>query len=267
MPMIRSLYRFPSFPSVLHHRNWASWKIYAPSSSISPFSSSSSSPLPSYDPDFSSFDWIPHGNGHRVAVALSGGVDSAVAALVMHRKGYDVTTVFMKNWDAMDEEDSTADEICMTSPPSLALSRHGKCSYSIDLHDARAVAKRINVPLVEVDFVKDYWNYVFTPFINDYQSGKRTPNPDVFCNKFIKFAKFIEYVREKLGVETVAFGHYAKLLCPWDGKDEQNGSDNERSISTIFSTTAANTDNCYHTKNPHLQCAADPDKDQTYFLW
>ena len=256
----RPLCRSISSHFVLSKKRWVSRSVVIPySSSLSPSSS------PTYDPDFSSFDWIPEGNGRKVAVALSGGIDSAVTALVMHRKGYQVTGVFMKNWDVSDEQEVTGDEICMTSSPSTELPRRGQCSYSIDLHDAKAVASRMNVPLIEVDFVKDYWNQVFTPFIDDYQSGNKTPNPDVFCNRFIKFDKFLKHVRSKLSIDIVAFGHYANLVFPGELRHDETTTTTtnvyEDAGTCDFVQTSVNE------RNPYLQRAMDSNKDQTYFLW
>ncbi len=149
----------------------------------------------------------------RVVVGLSGGVDSSVAALLLQQQGYRVEGLFMKNW----EEDDSADY----------------CSAAEDLKDARAVADRLGIPLHTVNFSGEYWDRVFTYFLDEYRAG-RTPNPDVLCNREIKFRAFLDYARENLSADLIATGHYAAL--------EQN-------------------------RESHLLRAADEDKDQTYFLY
>ena len=149
----------------------------------------------------------------RVVVGMSGGVDSSVTALLLKRQGYDVVGVFMKNWDDTDE--------------------NGVCTATEDYKDVAKVASQIGIPYYSVNFEKEYWDRVFTYFINEYKKG-RTPNPDVICNKEIKFKAFIEYATQ-LGADYVATGHYADLM-----RDE-NG-------------------------NAHLMRAKDTHKDQTYFL-
>jgi tRNA-uridine 2-sulfurtransferase len=150
----------------------------------------------------------------RVIVGLSGGVDSSVAALLLQQQGYRVEGLFMKNW----EEDDTADY----------------CSAAEDLVDAQAVAGCLDIPLHTVNFASEYWDRVFSYFLEEYRAG-RTPNPDVLCNREIKFRAFLDYAREQLSATHIATGHYAAL--------EQNG------------------ERC------RLIRAADEDKDQTYFLY
>lgn len=125
----------------------------------------------------------------RVIVGLSGGVDSAVAALCLKEQGYDVQGLFMKNW----EEDDHA----------------GYCSVAKDLEDAEAVCQLLHIPLHTVNFATEYWDNVFTHFLAEYQAG-RTPNPDVLCNREIKFKVFLEYAQH-LGGKTIATGHYAQV--------------------------------------------------------
>ncbi|XP_015117009.1 mitochondrial tRNA-specific 2-thiouridylase 1 [Diachasma alloeum] len=124
----------------------------------------------------------------NIVVGLSGGVDSAVAALLLKRKGFNVTAVFLRNWDTADET--------------------GKCLADEDYKDAEYVARKINIPLVEVNFVKEYWHEVFTYLLESYESGC-TPNPDIMCNKNIKFKKFYDFARENLKADAIATGHYA----------------------------------------------------------
>ncbi|KAL5014729.1 hypothetical protein ScPMuIL_008999 [Solemya velum] len=125
----------------------------------------------------------------KVVCGMSGGVDSSVAALLLKEKGYEVVGLFMKNWDIANEQ--------------------GKCMVDDDRKDAEFVCKRIGIPFHEVNFVKEYWNEVFSSFVTDYESGL-TPNPDILCNKFIKFSKFLTYAVDNLGADAIATGHYAR---------------------------------------------------------
>ena len=120
---------------------------------------------------------------------MSGGVDSSVAALQLIEQGYRVSGLFMKNW----EEDDT-DEYCNAAD---------------DLADAKAICEYLEIPLHTVNFAHEYWNRVFTHFLNEYRAG-RTPNPDVLCNKEIKFKEFTDRAR-MLGADFIATGHYAGL--------------------------------------------------------
>ncbi|GIZ00371.1 mitochondrial tRNA-specific 2-thiouridylase 1 [Caerostris extrusa] len=126
----------------------------------------------------------------KVVCAMSGGVDSAVAALLLKNRGYQVQGVFMRNWDIADEK--------------------GYCHADKDKDDAEYVCKKIGIPLMEVNFVKEYWNNVFSAFINEYKEGY-TPNPDIHCNKRIKFDLFFKYALERLKADAVATGHYARI--------------------------------------------------------
>ncbi|KAB1270201.1 Mitochondrial tRNA-specific 2-thiouridylase 1 [Camelus dromedarius] len=114
----------------------------------------------------------------HVVCALSGGVDSAVAALLLRRRGYQVTGVFMKNWDLLDES--------------------GVCTADKDCEDAYRVCQILDIPFRQVSYVKEYWNDVFSDFLNEYEKG-RTPNPDIVCNKHIKFSCFFNYAVNNLG--------------------------------------------------------------------
>ena len=145
-------------------------------------------------------------------VALSGGVDSAVALLRLAEAGVPVQAMFMKNW----EEDDHA----------------GHCAAAEDLADARRVCDRLGVPLHAVNCSDAYWNNVFVRFIHGLEDGL-TPNPDVLCNREVKFSAFVEHAR-RLGAERVATGHYARIEHTVDG--------------------------------PRLFKGADPAKDQSYFL-
>ena len=128
-------------------------------------------------------------NDQRVMVGISGGVDSAVAALRLIQAGYRIEGLFMKNW----EEDDTT----------------GHCAAEQDLRDAQAVCNRLGIILHKVNFSHDYWEHVFQTFLTEYRCG-RTPNPDIMCNKHIKFKAFLEHALE-LGANRIATGHYARI--------------------------------------------------------
>ncbi|AYC29712.1 tRNA 2-thiouridine(34) synthase MnmA [Paenisporosarcina cavernae] len=148
----------------------------------------------------------------RVVVGMSGGVDSSVAAYLLKKEGYDVIGIFMKNWDDTDE--------------------NGVCTATEDYEDVIRVCNQIGIPYYAVNFEKQYWDKVFTYFLEEYKAG-RTPNPDVMCNKEIKFKAFLEHAL-KLGADYLATGHYAQVV-------RENGV----------------------TK---MLRGADHNKDQTYFL-
>lgn len=139
----------------------------------------------------------------KVIVGMSGGVDSSVAAILLKEEGYDVVGLFMRNWDASLNND-------ILGNPTL---NNNICPQEQDYNDALAVCKKIGIPLFRVDFVKEYWDYVFTYFLDELKRG-RTPNPDIMCNKYIKFDMFAKKARE-LGADFIATGHYAKVE---DGK-------------------------------------------------
>lgn len=134
---------------------------------------------------------------------MSGGVDSSVAAIVLKNQGYDVIGLFMRNWDASLNND-------ILGNPTL---NESICPQEQDYNDAVKVCKEIGIPLHRVDFVKEYWDYVFTYFLDELKKG-RTPNPDIMCNKYIKFDMFVKEA-EKLGADYIATGHYARIS---DGK-------------------------------------------------
>ncbi|MCY4472989.1 MAG: tRNA 2-thiouridine(34) synthase MnmA [Kistimonas sp.] len=148
----------------------------------------------------------------RVIVGLSGGVDSSVAALVLKEQGYEVEGLFMKNWE---EDDGTE-----------------YCSARADLADARAVCEQLEIPLHQANFAAEYWDNVFEYFLAEYRAG-RTPNPDILCNREIKFKAFLDYAMT-LGADRIATGHYARL-------DDSSG-------------------------RPQLLKGSDSSKDQSYFL-
>ncbi len=128
--------------------------------------------------------------GTRVIVGMSGGVDSSVAASLLLRQGYEVEGLFMKNWEEDDDSEY--------------------CTAEKDLADARAVCDILGIHLHEANFSAEYWDGVFSHFLAEYRLG-RTPNPDVLCNREIKFKAFLEYALE-LGAERIATGHYARRV-------------------------------------------------------
>lgn len=121
-------------------------------------------------------------------VAMSGGVDSAVSALLLQQQGLDIAAMFMKNW----EEDD----------------RYGECSAAEDVADAGAIAEAMGITLHTRNFALEYWDNVFEEFLCEYRAG-RTPNPDILCNREIKFKTFLEHA-EALGAEKIATGHYVR---------------------------------------------------------
>ena len=143
-----------------------------------------------------------------VVVGMSGGVDSSVSAYLLKKQGYNVIGVFMKNWEEKDE--------------------NGVCEAEKDYKDVVEVCEKLEIPYYSVNFEKEYWDKVFEYFLSEYRKG-RTPNPDVMCNKEIKFKVFLDYAKE-LGADLVATGHYARtkkengetlLLRGVDGNKDQ----------------------------------------------
>ena len=151
-------------------------------------------------------------NGKRVIVGMSGGVDSSVSALLLQQQGYQVEGLFMKNWE---EDDGTE-----------------YCTAKEDLADAQAVADRLGIKLHTANFAAEYWDNVFEHFLEEYRAG-RTPNPDILCNREIKFKAFLDYAMD-LGAELIATGHYVR----------------RRDMGNVA----------------QLLKGLDPNKDQSYFL-
>lgn len=158
----------------------------------------------------------------KVMIGLSGGVDSAVAAYLLKKEGYEVVAAFMRNWDAFANNDFLGN-------PTI---NDNQCPQEKDFDDAKKVAEQLGIPLLRVDFIKEYWDHVFSFFISEYENG-RTPNPDILCNKYIKFDSFLEFAK-KNGCDKIAMGHYAKKV--------------------------------YKDGHAYLMKCADQNKDQTYFL-
>lgn len=158
----------------------------------------------------------------KIMVGLSGGVDSAIAAYFLKKQGHEVICCFMRNWDSLANGD-------VLGNPTLD---EDICTQEKDFNDAKDVAERLGLPLLRVDFIKEYWDNVFMYFLEEYKKG-RTPNPDVFCNKYIKFGPFLDFAK-KHGCDMIAMGHYAKRI-------DENGK-------------------------TYILKAKDKNKDQSYFL-
>lgn len=158
----------------------------------------------------------------KIMVGLSGGVDSSVALIRLKEQGYDVEAMFMRNWDSAVNND-------ILGNPDLM---EDVCPQEKDYQDAQKVAEQLGVKLHRVDFIEEYWNAVFAYFLEEYKKN-RTPNPDILCNKEIKFKSFLDKAKA-LGADYIAMGHYARVVHK-DGKH-------------------------------YLLRGVDPNKDQSYFL-
>ncbi len=133
----------------------------------------------------------------KVVIGMSGGVDSSVAAIKLKEQGYEVIGLFMRNWDSLANMEYDA--------PSTS----NICPQEEDYNDAKKVCDKLGIQLYRKDFVKEYWDYVFTYFLDELKHG-RTPNPDIMCNKYIKFDMFRREA-VKLGADFIATGHYARI--------------------------------------------------------
>lgn len=160
--------------------------------------------------------------GKKVLLGMSGGVDSSVAAVLLLEQGFEVVGAFMKNWSEKSEAECMGDE-----------REAGECSWRTERRDAMRVASQLGIPFLTFDFEDRYRENVYEYMLREYQAG-RTPNPDVLCNKYMKFGFFLEEA-DKLGCDYVATGHYARI----------------------------HEDDAGHN---HLLAGIDPNKDQTYFL-
>ena len=134
----------------------------------------------------------------KIVVGMSGGVDSSVAALLLKQQGHEVIGVFMKNWEEKDD--------------------NGVCTSETDWADVREVCEKIDIPYYSVNFVKEYYDRVFSYFLDEYRRG-RTPNPDVLCNREIKFKAFLDFAME-LGADRLATGHFCNLGTAADGRKQ-----------------------------------------------
>ena len=157
----------------------------------------------------------------KVILGLSGGVDSASSLIKLIEDGYDVEAMFMRNWDSAANNDYLGN-------PNV---NNSICPQEKDYMDALAVANKLGIKLHRVDFVEEYWDDVFEHFLDEYRKN-RTPNPDIACNKYIKFKSFLEKALE-LGADYIAMGHYARVI---------------------------------HSDKHYLLRGLDQNKDQTYFL-
>lgn len=168
-------------------------------------------PVPDYA---SSLTVQPDISAKKVIVGLSGGVDSSVAAWLLQQQGYQVEALFMKNWEEDDNDHY--------------------CAAAADLADAQSVCDHLAIPLHTVNFAAEYWDEVFEHFLAGYRNGQ-TPNPDVLCNKAIKFTAFLNFARNQLQADIIATGHYVRRQLI----------------------------------NGHYQLlrGVDPSKDQSYFLY
>lgn len=149
---------------------------------------------------------------------MSGGVDSSVSAYLLLQQGYQVEGLFMKNW----EEDDT-DEYCAAAQ---------------DLEDAQAVADKLGIELHTINFAAEYWDNVFEYFLAEYKAG-RTPNPDIMCNKEIKFKAFLEFAAEALGADYIATGHYVRRANVNGEWKMLRGLDNNKDQSYFLYTLAS----------------------------
>lgn len=140
----------------------------------------------------------------KVILGLSGGVDSSAAVIKLLEQGYEVETMFMRNWDSATNND-------VYGNPTL---NDDVCPQEVDYQDAVKVAEKLGVKLHRIDFITEYWNTVFKYFLDEYKKG-RTPNPDIMCNKEIKFKAFLDHAMT-LGADYIAMGHYARVIHKGD---------------------------------------------------
>lgn len=177
----------------------------------------------------------------KVIVGISGGVDSSVTAYLLQQQGYQVAGLFMKNWEEDDDEEY--------------------CLAATDLADAQAVCDKLGIKLHTVNFAAEYWDNVFELFLEEYQAG-RTPNPDILCNKEIKFKAFLEFAAEDLDADFIATGHYVRRQDV-DGKSRLlRGIDSNKDQSYFLYTlsheqVAQSLFPVGELKKPQVRCIAE----------
>ncbi len=164
----------------------------------------------------------------KVIVGISGGVDSSVSAYLLKQQGYEVEGLFMRNWDANLNNDTLGN-------PTL---NNNICPQEQDYNDAVKVCEKLGIKLHRIDFIKEYWDYVFTYFLDELKKG-RTPNPDIMCNKYIKFDMFAKYAKE-LGADYIATGHFARMK---DGKLLRGKDDNKDQTYFLSQTSKKQLEN------------------------
>jgi len=153
-------------------------------------------------------------NKEKIIVGISGGVDSSVAALLLLEQGYQVEGLFMKNWEEDDDEEY--------------------CAATEDLADAQSVCDNLGIKLHSINFATEYWDRVFQHFLDEYSAG-RTPNPDILCNKEIKFRAFLDHALD-LGADKIATGHYARTAMVNGKAQLLRGLDNNKDQSYFLYT-------------------------------
>ncbi|WP_314186966.1 tRNA 2-thiouridine(34) synthase MnmA [Aggregatibacter kilianii] len=154
----------------------------------------------------------------KVICGMSGGVDSSVSAFILQQQSYQVEGLFMKNWEEDDDTDY--------------------CTAAADLADAQAVCDKLGIKLHKINFAAEYWDNVFEHFLNEYKAG-RTPNPDILCNKEIKFKAFLEYAAEDLGANYIATGHYVRRRGADDNAQLLRGLDTNKDQSYFLYTLSS----------------------------
>ncbi len=159
----------------------------------------------------------------QIVLAMSGGVDSSVACYLLKKEGYTVNGLFMKNWDRYLNYDFKG----------YINNQNKICDSQKDFNDAKSVAKKLNVDIEYIEFITNYWDKVFKYVIKEYKNGN-TPNPDILCNKYIKFGSFLKYAKRHFKTNLIATGHYANVE--------------------------------YKNNQYYLKKALCEEKDQTYFL-
>ena len=168
----------------------------------------------------------------KVIVGLSGGVDSAASVIKLLEEGYDVEAMFMRNWDSAANNDYLGN-------PNVNSSI---CPQEQDYMDAKAVAEKLGIKLHRVDFIEEYWDYVFEHFLSEYRKN-RTPNPDILCNRYIKFRSFLDKAKE-LGADFIAMGHYARVIHDDDKHYLLRGLDENKDQTYFLSGLTAKQLEC-----------------------